>query len=77
MLILRWTILPADGPPGAVHSSGTIYSWLQYFDRETLRAEIESRGLVVEELLGDVAGAAYDPAGHEFAAVAMATDERR
>jgi SAM-dependent methyltransferase len=47
----------------------TIYNWLQYFDRETLRTEIESQGLVVEEFLGNVAGAVYDPAGHEFAVI--------
>jgi SAM-dependent methyltransferase len=46
-----------------------IYNWVQYFDRETLRTEIESQGLVVEEFLGNVAGTVYDPAGHEFAAV--------
>ena len=44
-----------------------IFNWLQYFDRETLRAEIESRGLLVEEFLGNVAGDAYDPASDEFA----------
>jgi 2-polyprenyl-3-methyl-5-hydroxy-6-metoxy-1,4-benzoquinol methylase len=46
-----------------------VYNWLQYFDRDTLGKEIESRGLVVEEFLGDVAGAIFDPAAHEFAAV--------
>jgi hypothetical protein len=47
-----------------------VYNWLQCFDREMLRAELEGQGLVVEEFLGDVAGAAYDPASHEFAVVA-------
>jgi len=46
-----------------------VYNWLQYFDRKALSVEIESQGLVVEEFLGDVAGAPYDPASHEFAAV--------
>ncbi len=46
-----------------------VYNWLQYFDREALRQEIEGQGLVVEEFLGNVAGAAFDPAAHEFAAV--------
>jgi len=49
----------------------TIYNWLQYFDRETLRAEMESAGLAVEEYLGDVAGGEYKPARSEFAAVAI------
>jgi len=47
-----------------------VYNWLQYFDREALGKEIESRGLVVEEFLGDVAGATFDPALHEFAVIA-------
>jgi SAM-dependent methyltransferase len=46
-----------------------VYNWLQYFDREALRKEIESQGLVVEDLLGDVAGAVYDPAAQELAVV--------
>lgn len=44
-----------------------IFNWLQYFDRETLRSEIESCGLLVEEFLGNVAGDAYDPASDELA----------
>lgn len=44
-----------------------IVNWLQYFDRETLRSEIESCGLLVEEFLGNVAGDAYDPASDELA----------
>jgi hypothetical protein len=41
-----------------------------YFGVDTLTAELEGRGFVVEEILGDVAGAGLDPAAHEFAAVA-------
>jgi len=48
-----------------------IYNWLQYFAVETLRAELEDRGLVVSDVLGDVAGAAADPEGLEFAMVAQ------
>jgi 2-polyprenyl-3-methyl-5-hydroxy-6-metoxy-1,4-benzoquinol methylase len=47
----------------------TIYNWLRYFDPEDLKGEIDGAGLQVEEFLGDVAGGAYDPASHEFAAV--------
>jgi SAM-dependent methyltransferase len=49
-----------------------LYNWLQCFEPEALRQEIENEGLAVEELLGDVAGAAYDPAAPEFAVVVRA-----
>jgi len=48
----------------------TIYNWLQYFDRDSLRMEIEARGLVVDQFLADVAGAVFDPGSDEFAVVA-------
>jgi len=48
----------------------TIYNWLQHFSLEMLSAEIESGGLLVDEVLGDVAGKPMDPAAHEFAVVA-------
>jgi 2-polyprenyl-3-methyl-5-hydroxy-6-metoxy-1,4-benzoquinol methylase len=47
-----------------------IYNWLQYFDPESLKREFEGSGLVVEVVLGDVAGGAYDPAATEFAVIA-------
>jgi hypothetical protein len=47
-----------------------VYNWLQYFDPDSLREEVEGRGLVVEELLGDVAGTPFDPASHELAIIA-------
>jgi 2-polyprenyl-3-methyl-5-hydroxy-6-metoxy-1,4-benzoquinol methylase len=47
-----------------------VYNWLQYFAVGTLKAEIEGRGFVVDEVLGDVAGAAFDPAAHELAIIA-------
>ena len=40
------------------------------FDREGLRNEIEGQGLVIEEVLGDVAGGPFDPASPEFAVIA-------
>jgi 2-polyprenyl-3-methyl-5-hydroxy-6-metoxy-1,4-benzoquinol methylase len=50
--------------------SRVIYNWLQHYDPETIRLEVEGRGLCVEEILGDVAGAPFDPEAHEFAIVA-------
>lgn len=47
-----------------------VYNWLQYFDPASLKSEIESHGLAVEQIVGDVAGAPYDPAGREFAVIA-------
>jgi 2-polyprenyl-3-methyl-5-hydroxy-6-metoxy-1,4-benzoquinol methylase len=47
-----------------------IYNWLQYFAVETLITELEDRGFVVNDVLGDVAGATVDRDGHEFAIVA-------
>ncbi len=49
-----------------------VHDWLQYFSVEALKAEVEACGLAVEEVLGDVAGAALDPAAREFAIVARA-----
>jgi SAM-dependent methyltransferase len=47
-----------------------IYNWLQYFDPESLKREIEASGFVLEEVLGDVAGGAHDPTAPEFAVIA-------
>lgn len=48
----------------------TLYDWFQYFDPASLAAEVEESGLEVREVIGDVAGAPYDPAAHEFAVIA-------
>jgi 2-polyprenyl-3-methyl-5-hydroxy-6-metoxy-1,4-benzoquinol methylase len=48
-----------------------IYNWLQYFSVEALSAELEDRGFVVNDVVGDVAGATVDPEAHEFAIVAQ------
>lgn len=48
----------------------TIYNWLQYFDRESIRAEFEQNGLMVEEYSGDVAGTLYSPDTPVFAVIA-------
>ena len=50
--------------------SRTFWTWTQYFDVDALDAELAPAGFRIETLLGDVAGAAYDPAGREFAVVA-------
>lgn len=47
-----------------------VYNWLQYFDPESLKRELEDGGFVMEEVLGDVAGCAYAPAATEFAIIA-------
>lgn len=51
-----------------------VYNWLQHYDREAVGREFEDRGFVVEEFLGDVAGAAFDPQSQEFAIVARRPD---
>jgi 2-polyprenyl-3-methyl-5-hydroxy-6-metoxy-1,4-benzoquinol methylase len=48
-----------------------IYNWLQYFSVEALTAELEDRGFVVSDVVGDVAGATVGPEAHEFAIVAQ------
>ena len=48
-----------------------IYNWLQYYDPQALGKIFEGRGFAVEPLLGDVAGAVFDPLADEFAVVAM------
>jgi SAM-dependent methyltransferase len=50
--------------------SWTIWNWLQAYDPASLGAVLASAGLVVDAVLGDVAGAPYDPGGPEFAVVA-------
>jgi hypothetical protein len=47
-----------------------IFNWLQCFEPSELKSEFDSYGLQVVELLGDVAGKAYDPESDEFAVVA-------
>jgi cyclopropane fatty-acyl-phospholipid synthase-like methyltransferase len=47
-----------------------VYNWLQYYSPESLEKELLEYGLVVESVLGDVAGHQFDPLGTEFAIVA-------
>ena len=46
-----------------------IYNWLQYFSPESLDEEARGAGLVVDEVLGDLAGSPYDAGAAEFAVV--------
>jgi len=48
----------------------TIYNWLQYFDRDSIRAEFEQSGLKIESFPGDVAGGLYSPESPVFAVIA-------
>ena len=50
----------------------TVYNWLQFFSPESLKSEMEQAGLVVQETLGDVAGAPYAEENDDFAVVASA-----
>jgi SAM-dependent methyltransferase len=46
------------------------FNWFQHYDTSTLEAEVQAAGLVVETVLGDVAGSPFDAGLPEFAAVA-------
>ncbi|MEM9038744.1 MAG: methyltransferase domain-containing protein [Actinomycetota bacterium] len=48
----------------------TVDNWLQYFDESTLAGELEASGLAVEQVVGDLAGAALTADRREFAVVA-------
>ena len=51
-----------------------VYNWLQYYDRQALGNEFTEHGFIVEEFLGDVAGAAFEPESREFAIIARKPD---
>ena len=55
------------------HRQRENYNWLQYFTPDSLGEEARGAGLVVDEILGDVAGGPYDADAAEFAVV-MKTD---
>jgi SAM-dependent methyltransferase len=48
----------------------TILDWAQHFDPAGLTDELDAAGFVVEAVLGDVAGGAYEPSGETLAVVA-------
>lgn len=62
----RYVIVEAD-------RTRTFATWVTYFDPERLETELAEAGFRIDQLLGDVAGAPYDPAAHEFAVVARPT----
>jgi SAM-dependent methyltransferase len=47
----------------------TVFNWLQHFSPQSLERELNESGLVVEAVLGDVAGNGFDAASTEFAVV--------
>ncbi len=47
-----------------------VYNWLQCFSADSLRAEFEENGFVVEQIFSDVAGASYSADSSEIAVVA-------
>ena len=48
----------------------TVHAWLAHLTVDEARAEFQEAGFAVVEVLGDVAGAAFDPTAPEFALVA-------
>ena len=48
----------------------TVYNWLQYFNKDSLRNEFEENGLKVKALYSDVAGKSLTPDSAEIAIVA-------
>ena len=53
-----------------------VYNWLQYFSEESIRAEFEENGLVIEQTYSDVAGAVFCEKSHEMAIVARLSNSR-
>lgn len=46
-----------------------VYNWLQYFNLEMLRKEIDAAGFTIADIHADVAGSDFDEAKSEFAVV--------
>ncbi|MBW3613220.1 MAG: methyltransferase domain-containing protein [Chloroflexi bacterium] len=57
--------------------SRTFWTWTQYFDVDSLRAELADAGFSLTDVHGDVTGAPFDPAGEEFAVVARRSGQTR
>jgi 2-polyprenyl-3-methyl-5-hydroxy-6-metoxy-1,4-benzoquinol methylase len=53
----------------------TVYNWLQYFSKETLKKEFTDCGFTIEKFYSDVAGSPFDPNAPEFAVVARKPEE--
>jgi SAM-dependent methyltransferase len=52
------------------NGASVYYNWLQHYDPPTLAAEVAEAGLTQHQVLGDVAGTAYDASHPEFAVIA-------
>jgi 2-polyprenyl-3-methyl-5-hydroxy-6-metoxy-1,4-benzoquinol methylase len=63
VILDKYTIIEAS-------RTRTVYNWLQYFSPDALRTEFEENGLEIVDVLGDVAGAVFEPGAPEFAVVA-------
>ena len=50
------------------------FNWFQHYSLDSLTAEVESAGLVVDEAFGDVAGEEFDDSLPEFAVVVRRAD---
>ena len=49
--------------------SSEYFNWFQHYSVESLTAEVEAAGLVVDEVFGDVAGESFESSLPEFAVV--------
>lgn len=47
-----------------------VYNWLQHFSEESIRAEFEANGFVIERIYSDVAGSEFSANSNEIAIVA-------
>ena len=54
-----------------------VYNWMQYFSEESIRAEFEENGFVIEQIYSDVAGAVFCEKSHEMAIVARKSPVHR
>ncbi len=52
------------------HRARVIYNWLQHFSEESIRAEFDANGFVIEQIYSDVAGSAFSENSNEIAIVA-------
>ena len=63
VVLEKYTIVGEEG-------TTEYFNWFQHYDVESLSAEVEAAGLVVDQVFGDVAGEPYEEIAPEFAVVA-------
>ena len=63
VLLDKYTIVERD-------RTRQLFNWLQCFEPYEVKGELQSCGLEVVEIWGDVSGKDYDPEADEFAVVA-------